>query len=149
MDSTVVLERDRERPGGDLLAIKFGGRDAVLHPLRILDHDLESRRAASKRYLETGPGPWNARIEEQCTALDTKAENALDAGALHPAGGTRVPSPAAAPDMARSGVDVGGYDIGFDLVAVHVDARAGVVDRIKHPEERRCLVALPEACEGH
>ena len=39
MDRAVVLERDRERPRGDLCAIKFGGCDAALHALRVLDHD--------------------------------------------------------------------------------------------------------------
>ena len=115
MDSAVVLERDRERPRDDLRAIELGVCDAALHALRIIDHDLEPRGTVSKHYLETGPGPWNAGVETQCTALNAKAENALYASALHPAGGARVPGPAAAPNMARGGVDIGGYDIGSTL----------------------------------
>ena len=54
-DGAVVLERDRERSHGDRHAIEFGGGDAALHALRILDNDLIPRGALSEHYLETGP----------------------------------------------------------------------------------------------
>jgi len=79
--------------------------------------------------LETGPRLWNAGVKIQGTALDAKSKDALDAGALHPAGRAGIPSPATAPDVAGSGVDVGGDDIGLHL-AVHVDSSAGVVARL-------------------
>ena len=49
MDGAVVLERDRERPRGNHRPIELGRRDAALHALRVLDHDLVTRRAVSER----------------------------------------------------------------------------------------------------
>lgn len=40
MDGTVVFEWEGERPRGDLGAIELRRRDASLHALRVLDHDL-------------------------------------------------------------------------------------------------------------
>jgi hypothetical protein len=40
MDDAVVFELEEERPQGDLRAMELRSRDASLHALRILDHDL-------------------------------------------------------------------------------------------------------------
>src|SRR5688572_31080770 len=50
--------------------------------------------------------------------------------------------------MRGDGVDVGGDDVGLDLVALDVSARGGVVDGVQEGEESRGLVALAEGGEG-
>ena len=77
-----------------------------------------------------------------------EAEDPLDAGAVHPARRPRVPRPAAAPHVRRHGVDVGGGDVGLDLVAMDARARAGVVDRVQDAEQLARLVAVAERREG-
>jgi hypothetical protein len=42
MDGAVVLEWEGEWPRGDLRTIELRRRDASLHALRVLDHDLVS-----------------------------------------------------------------------------------------------------------
>jgi hypothetical protein len=46
--------------------------------------------------------------------------------------------------MRRDRIDVGGDDIGFDLVAQHVGARARAGDRIEQREQARRLIAVTE-----
>ena len=40
MDGAVVFEWEEERPRGDLRTIELRRRDASLHTLRVLDHNL-------------------------------------------------------------------------------------------------------------
>jgi hypothetical protein len=67
-------------------------------------------------------------LETYCPASDGFSAARIEEEVVHPAGRAGVPGPAAAPDMGRR-VDVGGDDIGLDLVAMHVGPRARVVDR--------------------
>ena len=46
--------------------------------------------------------------------------------------------------MRRPGVTIGCNNVGLDLVAVNVRARAGVVDRVEERKQAGRLVALPE-----
>ena len=86
MDGAVVFEWDGERSRGDLRAIELRRRDASLHTLRVLDHNLVPGRTVAECDLEPGPGLGNAGVKTQNTAFDAKSEDAPDASALHPAG---------------------------------------------------------------
>ena len=85
----------------------------------------------------------------QQAAFDANPKDALDAGALHPARRAGVPCPAAAPDVAGGGVDIGRDHIGFHLIAIHVGACAGVVDRVEQAEQGGGLVTFSQARESH
>ena len=68
--------------------------------------------------------------------LSTKAcprrlepEDRLEPDAVHPCRRARVPGPAAAADVRRVRVDVGGDDVGLDLVALELGRRAACGDR--------------------
>ena len=50
--------------------------------------------------------------------------------------------------MRGDGVNIRGHDIGFYFVAVHLRARACVIDRIQHREQLSGPIALAQACEG-
>src|SRR5207247_10654994 len=76
-------------------------------------------------------------------------EEPFDPGAVHPAGGARVPGPSSAADVRVLGVDVGRGDIGLHLVAIDARARARPVDRVQDGEELVRLVAVPQRGEGH
>src|SRR5665213_4282213 len=80
---------------------------------------------------------------------NTQAKNGLDPRPLHPASGPRVPSPTAAPHMARVCVDIRRNDIGLDLVPQHAGATARTVDRVDDAEQPCSLVALTERSKSH
>ena len=89
-------------------AVELQARDAAADPVRILDRDLVARRAVAEDDLEAPPGPRHAGIEDQRRAAQAEAEDPLEARPIHPSGRAGVPGPAAAPDVRRLGVDVGG-----------------------------------------
>jgi hypothetical protein len=70
-----------------------------------------------------GQAGRQARVDDQVAALAPDAQDALDAGAVHPRRRARVPGPAAAPDVRRHRVDVGRHDVRLDLVARHLGRR--------------------------
>ena len=74
-----------------------------------------------------------------------QAQQPVDAGAVHPAGRPRVPGPAATPLMRRGGIDIGGYDIGLDLVAGRRLWGQRVVDGVEQRKQpaRRIAIAQP------
>ena len=121
-------------------------RDAAGDAARVLDRDLVARGVVAEGDLEA------AATRAGCTGRDgataprrRKPEDPLEPGAVHPARRAGVPGPAAAPDVRRLGVDVGGDDVGLDLVAVDARARARVVDRVQDREELAGLVAVARA----
>ena len=78
-----------------------------------------------------------------------KPEDALEARAVHPARGARVPRPAPAPGMGGVRVDVTRDDVGLRLVALDVGRGPGVVDGVQHVEELHRLVAAAQPGHGH
>ena len=50
--------------------------------------------------------------------------------------------------MRRLGIDIGGDDIGLDLVPVNTGAGARVIDRVQEREKFAGLVAIAERGEG-
>src|SRR4030095_4799231 len=98
--------------------------------------------------LEAGPGGGDAGVEDEGGAPEAEAEDGFDAGAVEPSGGAGVPGHAAAAHMRGDGVDVGGDDVGLDLVALDVGASARVVDGVEQRKEGGGLVALAEGGEG-
>src|SRR5688500_19374557 len=95
--------------------------------------------------LVARPGARDAGIDPEPGAAQAEAQDPLDAGLVHPTRRPRVPGPAAAADVGRLGVDVGGHDVRLDLVAMDAGAGAGVVDRVKDREE---VVGLVTAAPG-
>ena len=67
-----------------------------------------------------GPRRRDARVDAERGAAAPEAEDALEAGAVHPAGRAGVPGPAAAAGVRRVGVDVAGDDVRLGLVALDV-----------------------------
>ena len=82
-------------------------------------------------------------------ATPPETEDALEAGAIHPAGRSGVPAPPAASGVRRPGVDVAGHHVRLRLVASDVRRRAAVVDRVQHVEELRRLVAAAQPGQRH
>src|SRR3989475_1141607 len=63
-----------------------------------------------------------------------EAEDALQARAVHPARGARVPRPTAAPGVGRVSVDVSGGGVRLGLVALDVRGAPRMVDRVRSEE---------------
>ncbi len=84
----------------------------------------------------------------QRRAAQPEAQDPLEARAVHPAGRAGVPGPSPASHVRALGVDVGGGDVGLDLVAVESRARGRVVDRVQEREELARLVAFVQLGEG-
>src|SRR5690606_25730563 len=80
--------------------------DAAIGSGRVLDADGVAGFAQGDARFEGRPFAADAGIEEQPVAFAPYAENAFDAGAVHPAGRACVPGPAAAAVMWRDPVDV-------------------------------------------
>src|SRR4029450_2117603 len=82
-------------------------------------------------------------------APQAQPKDALNARALHPSRGARVPCPAAAPDVAWICIDIGGNHVRLHLVALHVRPGPGVIYGVEEREQPRRLVALAESRKGH
>src|SRR5665647_2227903 len=63
------------------------------------DGYLIARRTVPKYDLEISPCTRNARVEPQGVALNGETQDRLQACPIHPSGRSRVPGPAAAPDV--------------------------------------------------
>ena len=85
--------------------------------------------------LDGIPGAWQPRAHPQLIRFEPQAEKRLDDQAVHPASGTCVPAPAAPADMRRHGVDVGGHDVGLDLIHIRIRQIRRVTDRIEQREQ--------------
>jgi hypothetical protein len=85
------------------------GHDATSELVGIGNFDRVLRRVEPHHHLEARPCLRNTRVEMQDVTLKAQAEDALDAGSLHPSARASVPSPAAAPDMGRCGIDIGSF----------------------------------------
>ena len=83
----------------------------------------------------------------QQRAPQTEPQNPLDAGPIHPPCGPGVPRPSAAADVRRFGINIGGDDVGLDLVAVNASAGARMIDGVQEREEFAGLVAVAEGGE--
>src|SRR5438093_466193 len=142
----VVSERDR-RATRERRAVELDARYPARHAAGVLDRDLVVRRVVAKADFEAAPGARDARVEVKRAAPDAESQDPLDAGAMHPAGGARVPGPAATAHVRWFGVDIGRRHIGLHLVAVDAGARAGVVDGVQDREQLARLVALAERRE--
>ena len=78
------------------------------------------------------PRRRHARSNRQLVAALVEAENCLEADAIHPACRSRVPRPAAAPEMTRGGVDIGRDDERLDFVRSDILRRARVGEGVEH-----------------
>src|SRR5436309_14191237 len=144
--SAVVGERDR-RTARERRAVELDARYSARHAAGVLDRDLIARRVVAEVNLEATPGARDARVEVKRATPDAEAQDPLDAGAMHPARGARVPGPAATAHVRWFGVDIGRRHIGLHLVAVDAGARAGVVDGVQDREQLARLVAVAERRE--
>src|SRR5580658_9876301 len=97
--AAVIDERDLARASRYFRAIERRPHDAAIHPVRVLHRDAVARCAVFVGDLETGPCARDAGLDDEGPAAQTDAQDCLHGGAVHPTGGTRVPGPAAAPDM--------------------------------------------------
>src|SRR5436309_14177449 len=125
--SAVVGERDR-RTARERRAVELDARYSARHAAGVLDRDLIARRVVAEAELEAGPGARDARVEVKRAAPDAEAQDPLDAGAMHPARGARVPGPAAAAHVRWLGVDVGRHHVRLHLVAADAGRRGGGLD---------------------
>src|SRR5437870_1383162 len=142
----VVSERDR-RAARKRRAVELDARYPTRHTAGVLDRDLVVGRVVAEAELDAARGAADARVEVKRAAPDAEAQDPLDAGAMHPAGGARVPGPAATAHVRWFGVDIGRRHIGLHLVAVDAGARAGVVDGVQDREQLARLVAVAERRE--
>ena len=104
------------------------------------------RRRHADGCLESRPGRRQARGDDKDIAFATNTENALQARAVHPACGARVPGPTTASFMWRNGVHIRGDDIGFDLVAFRFLPAESMIDGVEQREQVGRLVALSQCC---
>src|SRR4030095_15645698 len=132
-----------------LCAVDLHARNTAGDAIRILDVHLVARRVVTKRDGKAGPGARNAGIDEEGRAAKAKAQQPLDARAIHPAGRARVPAPSAAPQVGRLGVDVTRDDVRLDTVAVEPSARARVVDGVQDRDQLPRAIAVAERGECH
>ena len=129
------------------LAVEFHRCDAAVDAVWILDRDFIAGSVILEHDLKARPEFGNARGENERCRLHLEPQDRLKARPVHPARRACVPRPSAAPDVRRHRVDVGGDHIGFHFVAMHLRARARVIDGIQHREELASPIALPEACK--
>ena len=91
----------------------------------------------------------DARRDRERRSAPPEPEDVLEPEPVEPRGRARVPGPSAAPDVERMRVDVGGDDVGLDLVALDVLGRPRAVDRVQHVEQLDRLVAVAELGDRH
>src|SRR5579883_1380318 len=92
MHLSIVLKLDRSR------------RWSII---ALFNADLICRRAIAVCDLKSGPIIGYRRVDREHAAAQVKSEDFFDPNAVHPCGGTGVPSPAGTPDFSRSRIDVG------------------------------------------
>lgn len=68
---------------------------------------------------------------------------------VHPGRRPRVPCPSASPRMLRSGVHIGGDNIGFHFINCNLPGGSAVVHRIDHRKNVPCPPRIPQPSEGH
>ena len=117
--------------------------------LRVVDLDVVPRRADAPVDREPGPRRRNARLHRERTAVPLEAEDAFDAGAIHPARRPGVPGPATTARVFGVRVDVAVHHVWLGDVALDARGIAGVVDGIDHVEQLHDLVAVPHPRHGH
>src|SRR5258708_491552 len=111
-------------------------------PSRGFDADFIPRGMHINYRLKSRPCIRNTWLNHEKIPLATNAQNALDASPVHPSSGPRVPGPATAPGMRRHGIDIGGNDVGLDLVAVDLRRRACMIDWIEQRKQPDGLIAI-------
>ena len=134
MTPAVVDQRHGTR-GRQHHAIEGHAGHAVALAGGILDPDLVGGVLVAERDVEARPRRRDAGCDRQLVAAHPEPEHRFEAGAIQPARRTGVPGPATAPDVRRHRIDIGAGDIGLDLVAVALGARAGVADRVECGEQ--------------
>src|SRR5579862_9147729 len=97
-------------------AIEFGLDYTTIKTFWITDMDDINCVAFPIGQFIVGPFLWYTRIDLKTITRTLQAQNRFDAQAIHPACRTRIPCPAAALNMRCNAIDVGGDDVGFDLV---------------------------------
>src|SRR5690242_2002662 len=102
--STVVQEGDG--PGVHAPAVEGRVGDAAGATVRVGDVDRVTGRAEAPRDPVRGPRGRYAGIDLQGRAVAAEAQDALEAGAVHPARRAGVPRPAGAPGVGRVRMDV-------------------------------------------
>ncbi len=116
--------------------------------IRVLDHDGEGSARASHARLGTAPARRQAGLDPD-PALDAPdSEHALDAEPPGPGRRTRVPGPAAAPDMRRDAGHVRGQNVGLDPVVLRRLAIGRMGDRIEQSQHAVGAIRLTELDEG-
>ena len=88
------------------------------------------------------------RLELQGIPAATQSEDYLDAKSVHPAAGAAIPGPAAAHDMGRHAVDIGGNHIRLHPITRHLPRPVAVIDGIDQPEEGRGQIAVTQFGNG-
>src|SRR5512146_1467830 len=116
-NSRPVLERD---------AVELEPRHAPADAARVLDDDVVTRRAVSKRDREPVPSRRDAWVEHESRAREPEAEQPFDPGAIQPSRGPGIPGPAATADVRPLGIDVARDDVWLDLVSLDAFRCGGV-----------------------
>src|SRR6266576_5880045 len=90
-----------EGDGGGIhgVAVQLGLRDPPAAVLRVGNGDVIAGAAETPDDGILGPGRGDAGIQLEARAVALEAEDALQARAVHPARGARVPRPTAAPGV--------------------------------------------------
>src|SRR6266540_824501 len=112
-----AIVHERDGPGIDRRAVELGDLDPAAAARGVRDRDLVARLPEAPPDLEPGPGGGDARIELERLAVPPQPEDALEPGAVHPAGGARVPSPTRAPGVLGVRADVARDDVRLAPVA--------------------------------
>src|SRR5665213_37569 len=149
MDRAIVNQRYSRRARLQGGAVELRKGDAAADARRIFDLDVIAGGTIPEDDSEPRPGLWYAWINVQRGPNDTQAQNALNAGALHPSRRTGVPCPSAAPDMRLRRVDIRRDNVGLDLIAMRIRRGACVIDRIEKRKQTGCLVALAQFRQSH
>ena len=82
-------------------------------------------------------------------SLQVHTEQRFDEQAIHPAGRTGVPSPAAPAGVGRDGVDIRRDHIRLHLVGGDLLLSSAVMDGIEQREQFPCPIVFPHEGEGH
>src|SRR5882724_4248559 len=140
-----------EGDGGGIhgVAVQLGLRDPPAAVLRVGNGDVIAGAAETPDDGILGPGRGDAGIQLEARTVALEAEDALQARAVHPARGARVPRPTAAPGVGRVSVDVSGGDVRLGFVALDVRGAPRVVDGVQQVEQLHRLVPVAEPGHRH